>query len=413
MRTRLVPTLLTAVAIAAVVGWQALDLRHRRARCRADHRTFAEAIWSAVDGMAVREFRGGRYEPTALAELLEESRRRFGLEYVGIAAGDELLGSVGAVAATAAAELVVERAFSPLQPLGRGPRWGAGRDSRAVPDAPLRLRIVLDGAVLQARLADESLRAILTGASLAAVCAILALAVAARARRAELRAELAAGRERLAGLETLSRIGAGLVHETKNPLGVVRGIAERIAGGKLAGDDVRTAATSIVDEADRTVARLDEFLLLSRPARLRREPVELAPLCERLLALLHFDLEAARARLVLRIDPLTIDADRDQLRRLLLNLLLNAVQAVSGAGGILELSCRRVGGTVQIVVADDGPGVPEALRETMFEPYVSGRAGGTGLGLAIARRIAADHGFVLRHEAVVPHGARLVLEVPA
>lgn len=411
MRTRLVSALLTAVAMAAVVGWQVLDLRHRHARCLADHRTFAEAIGSAVDGMAVREFRGGRYEPAALAELLEESRRRFALVHVRIAAGAESLAAAGAAVADAPDELVVERVFTPLQPLGRGPRWGVGRDSLAVPDGPLTLRIVLDGAALQERLAAESWRAGLTGASLAAVCAILALALAARARRAALREELAAGRERMAGLETLSRLGAGLVHETKNPLGVVRGIAERIAGGKLAGEEVRAAATSIVDEADRTVARLDEFLLLSRPARLRREAVELAPLCQRLRMLLQADLEAANARLVVRVEPLRIDADPDQLRRLLLNLLLNAVQAVAGRGGTIELVGRRVGDATEIVVADDGPGVPPALRETMFEPYVTGRPGGTGLGLAIARRIAADHGFGLRHEPVVPHGARLVVEV--
>lgn len=413
MRLRILPTLLTAAASAAVVGWQVLDLGQRRARCRADHRTFAEALWSAVDGMAVREFRGGHYDPASLVELLEESRRRFGLLQVTITAEHEVLGNAGSAAAGTSPELVVERTFQPLQPLGRGPRWGSGRDGRAVPGGPLVLRTVLDGTALASRLSAESLRAAITGSALVAVCAIVALVLAARSRRARWREELIASRERLAGLETLSRLGAGLVHETKNPLGVVRGIAERIANGKLTSGEARAAATSIVDEADRTVARLDEFLLLSRPARLRREAVDVPTLCRQLASLLQADLDVARARLVLQVEPLTIDADREQLRRLLLNLLLNAVQALAGTGGTIELSCRRTAAGAEIAIADDGPGVPEALRATMFEPYVTGRTGGTGLGLAIARRIAADHGFGLRHEVVVPHGARLLVEVRA
>lgn len=421
MRARmpLLPTLLTGAAIAALVGWQWIDLQQRRARDFASHRQFAEALGNAVDGLAVREFRGGLYEPKALGESLEDSRARFGLVYVALVAepsrGAERLelAHAGALPAVVAPELWLERPFVPLQPLGRGPRRGAVREGVPVPAGALALQVVLDGTQLTAHLAADVQRMVVASAALATLCVVAAVALGARARRAALRSALAASQERTAGLETLRRLGAGLVHETKNPLGVVRGFAERLAAGQLAPSEAREAARAIVDETDRTVARLDEFLLLSRPAKLRREPVAVAELFAQLATLLQGDVAAAGARLVVRTERATIDADRDQLRRLLLNLLLNATQAGAGRGVTIELFCERTPGGVALGVADDGPGVPADLQETLFEPYVSSRPGGTGLGLAIARRIAADHGFTLRHTAILPHGARMTLEVPA
>lgn len=408
------PSLLTIAAIAAAVGWQSLDLRQRRTRDFAAHRQFAEALASAVDGLAVREFRGGLYNPAALGEALADARRRFELAYVAITASAAPLAEAGTRPSQLEAEFWLERPFVPLQPLGRGPRAGLAGDARPTPGGPLTLQLALDGEPLRAHLAADLHRMLVTSAALASLCVLAAVTFVARVRRAALRSELVASKDRLAGLDTLRRLGAGLVHETKNPLGVVRGFAERLAQGQMAADEVRETARAIVDETDRTVARIDEFLLLSRPARLRRGPVVVRDLFAQLAKLLLADLDAAGARLVVRAEAVTIDADHDQLRRLLLNLLLNAAQAVAGAGGgTIELSCERTAHGVMLGVADDGAGVPQALRETMFEPYVSGRPGGSGLGLAIARRIASDHGFTLRYEPREPRGTRLVLEVPA
>ena len=220
-----------------------------------------------------------------------------------------------------------------------------------------------------------------------------------------LEASLETSRERVRALEYLGRIGAGLAHETRNPLSVVRGHAQRMREKAEDEPAVRRAAAAIEEETDRTLARLDEFLMLSRPAPLRSERLDLRELLDGLAELLVPDLESKHALLEVRGGPVTVNADRDQTRRLFLNLLLNAVQAIGDGGRIVAaIEATRVR------ILDDGPGVPEEIRESLFEPYVSGRVGGTGLGLALARQVAGAHGWTLRHEAGET-GAILIVEM--
>jgi signal transduction histidine kinase len=98
---------------------------------------------------------------------------------------------------------------------------------------------------------------------------------------------------------------------------------------------------------------------------------------------------------------------------MLLNLLLNAIAAIEEGGRItLRSESSSTGTGLRIVVQDDGCGVPDSLRDSLFEPYVTGREGGTGLGLAICRRIAIDHGFTLDFEDAPCGGTRMVITVP-
>ncbi|MCB9878028.1 MAG: hypothetical protein H6835_10545 [Planctomycetes bacterium] len=411
---RLLTPLIALAAIAAVVAWQYADLRDRDARHLAEHRRYGEALWNAVEGVAVREFRGGLYDPTATGEALAEALRRFGMQWIAIEREDrEPLAFAGRLPERSDSRHWFEHAFLPLRPLGRALGRSAGeRGLTPVPDEALSLVVVVDDGELTLRQREDLQRMLVTTTALTVGIAIATAAFVARGHRQALREQLAGSAARVQGLETLRRLGAGLVHETKNPLGVVRGLAERIAEGHLPPAEAQRTAGAIVDEADRTVARLDEFLLLSRPARLRRTPVPLPGLFAELRELLQPDVERAGARLTVRCTDASIDADRDQLRRLLTNLLLNAAQAV-GPGGTVTIFCERTGEHLRLGVEDDGPGVPHELEATLFEPYVSGRAGGTGLGLAIARRVAIDHGLELRHERRVPRGSRFVVEAPA
>jgi len=153
------------------------------------------------------------------------------------------------------------------------------------------------------------------------------------------------------------------------------------------------------------VARLDEFLLLSRPSTLACSRFSVRTLVEELVDLLRPDLEAKGATFRIVGSDIDVDADREQTRRLLLNLLLNATQAID-AGGAILIELR--GGEIRI--RDDGCGVPQSIRESLFEPYVSTRQGGTGLGLAIARQIAMAHHWRLRYEPGQPRGTTMILE---
>lgn len=402
------------VAMVAAGAWQYLEFRSQQRAHLAEHRDHGQALLSAVEGVALRECHGGRFVPEELGAALQEAAQRLRLQWVAIGTrAGQVVASAGAPPAAVDPRLQFDKIFEPRRPhpLGRGPRWRQAAEAQELPADGLHLQLVLPAAALEARLAGLAPRAALTTAALATAIALLAGAFWQRTRAAELLAALSATGERVAGLETLRRLGAGLVHETRNPLGVVRGFAERIAQGQLRDAELARTARAIVDETDRTVARLDEFLLLSRPAALRRAPVPVRELFAELAALIRPDLQAAHAQLEVAADDVSLHADRDQLRRLFLNLLLNAVAALS-PGGVVTLRATARKEHLELGVEDDGAGVPEALRTTLFEPYVSGRPGGTGLGLAIARRIADDHGFVLRYEPRQPAGTRMVLEVP-
>jgi len=190
----------------------------------------------------------------------------------------------------------------------------------------------------------------------------------------------------------------GLAHEVKNPLAGVRGAAQLLKR-RLADADQAKLAELIIAEADRLVALTDRLL---QPGA--REPaagaVNLHEVAERARALIVAE---ARAELALERDydpslpPLRGVGDR--LLQLVLNLLRNAMQA--DAKSILVrtravhgamLGERAVRLALRLDVIDDGTGVPEQLRETLFLPLVSGRADGSGLGLALAQEIAHEHG---------------------
>ena len=105
--------------------------------------------------------------------------------------------------------------------------------------------------------------------------------------------------------------------------------------------------------------------------------------------------------------------DPDQMKRVLVNLLDNAVEAMGGQGTVTIEARRDATGIVRLEVADDGPGIREEDRDRLFLPYFSTKKKGTGLGLAIVHRIVSDHHGRIRVEDNTPRGARFVIELPA
>lgn len=419
------------LAIVAVSSWQYAEHQEQQAERLHDHQHHGQVLLAACDGVAARECRGGRYDPVSLDKSLQDVLEVFELDWLSLSNDDGTWSaSAGHLPPDGDKLYRFEKAFEPLRPIhvGRGPGAGQGAGQGAGPgsgpgtssertlmplDATFTLALVTSSTSLKHNLAADRTRFLATTATLILTIALLAGVFWTRNRTFAMAAKLAAGQREVESLEVLRRLGAGLVHETKNPLGVVRGFADRIARQPLQPEQLAEAARAILDETDRTVARLDEFLLFSRPAHLRRETVSVQALYGELAVLLDPDIETAGAELVVACEDAQISADRDQLRRLLINLMLNAIRALS-SGGRLVLGCepQRDGG-LTLTVTDDGSGVPEELRHTLFEPYVSGREGGSGLGLAIASRIAIDHGFTLSYRPVDPQGTCMMLEVPA
>lgn len=198
----------------------------------------------------------------------------------------------------------------------------------------------------------------------------------------------------------LSATLRGFAHEVKNPLAGLRGAAQLLQR-RVGSEDLRALAGLIIDEADRLGTLANRLLHHDGAARLG--PVNIHQLLQRLAELL----QAEPAPLQLRhdFDPSVPDllGDADRLQQVLLNLARNAREAGAAALTLrtrvehgLRLGERSLRMALRVDVIDDGPGVPAALRDTLFQPLVSGRADGSGLGLALSREIAREHGGDLR-----------------
>lgn len=203
-----------------------------------------------------------------------------------------------------------------------------------------------------------------------------------------------------AGSSPLSATLRGFAHEVKNPLAGLRGAAQLLQR-RVDSDDLRSLAGLIIDEADRLGALANRLLHHDGAAQLG--PVNIHRLLERLCDLLQA--ESAPPQLRHDYDPSVPDlhGDADRLQQVLLNLARNAMEA--GAHTLtlrtrvehgLRVGERMLRMALRVDVIDDGPGVPAELRDTLFQPLVSGRADGTGLGLALSREIAHEHGGDLR-----------------
>jgi two-component system sensor histidine kinase HydH len=207
--------------------------------------------------------------------------------------------------------------------------------------------------------------------------------------------------EDLAEAKRLAAIGslaAGVAHEIRNPLSSLRGFAQLFAT-KLKGQAPLDAyAATMVQEADRLNRVVTDLLYLARPRDLAPAEVDLPRLMESLKGLLRFDLDHKHAAPSLDLQASTVHADEDALKQALLNLLVNALDALpdpeDGAPGQLTLSSSPSAGPepgVWVSVADNGQGMDEEVRQQAFEPFFTAKRQGTGLGLAIVQGIMRAH----------------------
>ncbi|MDX2180313.1 MAG: ATP-binding protein [Bryobacteraceae bacterium] len=213
-------------------------------------------------------------------------------------------------------------------------------------------------------------------------------------------------------LGTLTR---GVMHELKNPLNAMA-LRLELLRTRFAGE--QPDAAEEVELLSREVRRMDrvlkDFLDLSRPVELRRAPVDLVALTGEVLRVL--EPEARRGGVEVRFSPeserVIIEGDADLLRRAILNLVKNAIEAMPGGGTLTaSVSAGSEGGEIRI--ADTGKGIPPEEREKIFNLYFTTKPQGSGIGLASARRAAQLHGGDLKVESEVGRGSEFRLRVGA
>ena len=212
-------------------------------------------------------------------------------------------------------------------------------------------------------------------------------------------------------LEAVAALSASLAHEIRNPLASIRSSVEQLSRVGRDDPDDRILAELIVKESDRLSRLLGEFLDFSRVRASHFVTVDLTAVVRGAAQLVreHPD-TGPGVEILVRGDSVEVEADEDLLHRIVTNLILNAAQAMNGAGRIEAIvdipgpgdlpRGSEIEHPVRLRVKDDGPGVDPELQDRLFEPFVSGRPGGSGLGLAIVQRaVVAHRGLVLLDSA--------------
>ncbi|MFH1681605.1 MAG: ATP-binding protein [Candidatus Eisenbacteria bacterium] len=224
---------------------------------------------------------------------------------------------------------------------------------------------------------------------------------------------------RSAKLAAVGKLSAGLAHEIRNPLTSIKASAELLADDFPAGHPKRDLLDTLVKETVRLNGVLTRFLSFAKPRPMAKKELDPAEGISEVIALLRGRREEDGETPIRFHDPdgplPRVKGDPEQIRQVLLNVLLNALQA-SGEGGRVDVfaSHMKDPGRIEIVVEDDGPGFDADAIENLFTPFYTTKEGGTGLGLAISHRIVESHGGRIRvSNREEGGGARLVIELPA
>lgn len=412
-------------ALAMLAGFALHTVQ--KGRLAEEHMERDRLLLEIAEHIIHSQVRGGRYSPTALAGALEGLAASPQVAGVALAAADGTLlyaseplpeagdGVFSPKARRVSASLPVLGAHPGLGrnrgPRGMGPGGGGqgAPDWRPLPEGPHTLTLFLDTGPAREALAGIRLQAALLAVFLALFGGLTLWLRALLLRQRRLRDDLALAEERAAHQARLARLGAGLAHETKNPLSVVRGLAQAISETPKLDPAVRDRARNIVDESDRVVAQLNNFLLFARPMEARPGPLEPGPLVSGLAALLQAEAEGQGVALNVRIPGgVRVLADADLLRKALLNLLINGLRAMPG-GGVLSVTLKAEADGLSLRVTDTGAGIAPEDLPRVGTPYFSRFPGGSGLGLAVVGEIARAHGWRLLFGAGPEGGAAVSL----
>lgn len=193
-----------------------------------------------------------------------------------------------------------------------------------------------------------------------------------------------------ASLARLGEMAAVVAHEVRNPLAGIKGATQILIARRQATDPDLPIMRDIVARIDSLGDLINDLMMFARPRRLRLEPLDLRRLVDEAIVIVRRDPATASVEIAAHGDSTSLTADGELIRAALLNLLLNATQAV-GAHGRIYVHTRVSGDAVAVEIRDSGPGIPADIRTRVLEPFFTTKARGGGLGLPIAQRTAELH----------------------
>ncbi|MFW0768268.1 two-component system sensor histidine kinase ZraS [Trabulsiella odontotermitis] len=311
--------------------------------------------------------------------------------------------------------LEIYRQFRPQNPVGRHHmRMMSRRGGGDVASAPQVIFIALDVSELDATLARErrNMIVMLCAAGVVLFATISALFWFRRYQRSWLLLQEA--NKRKEKLTALGHLAAGVAHEIRNPLSSIKGIAKYFAERAPSDSESHALAQVMAKEADRLNRVVSELLELVRPPHLSLQAVDVNALITHSLQLVSQDAKSRDIELQFHARPelRQIQADPDRLTQVLLNLYLNAIQAIGRDGTLSVEASESDGQRLKITVSDSGKGIAPEQLEAIFTPYFTTKADGTGLGLAVVQNIIEQHGGTVQVESTAGEGAVFTLFLP-
>jgi len=218
-------------------------------------------------------------------------------------------------------------------------------------------------------------------------------------------------------LAAIGELAAGVAHEIRNPLSSIRGFAQFLRHSLKDKPQEKEYAETMVAEVDRINRVVTDLLTFARPMAVEVSPTDITELIEHTVRLAEADALSRDVKFQMKISDLTkLPLDANQITQALLNLLLNALQAVPPKGNIeIGAELNTADSRLHLWVKDDGPGIPKNQIEKIFEPFYTTREKGTGLGLAIVHKIVENHNGEIRIDSPpkgMPRGCCFSIIIP-
>jgi signal transduction histidine kinase len=229
-------------------------------------------------------------------------------------------------------------------------------------------------------------------------------------RRRQQETELALERSQRQAM--VGQMASSVAHEIKNPIASVKGAVEILCDKDIPEREREEFREIVVSEIKRIDGTLRDFLEFGRPREPRFEPMNLSETVAAGVRQIEGHAAQACVRLVRRIAPeVSIDGDREKIHQVMLNLLLNALEA-SSDGGVMTVTVERMGDAARILVEDQGCGIARGEMERIFDPFYSTKSTGSGLGLAVAKQIVESHGGEISVSSELGAGTTFAIVLP-